>query len=134
MTMATSNTCNDARCAIHGGLFFRGREFTGTITEAKAQKTATVEWTRKHYVPKFERNEGRRSRIKVHNPDCLSAVKGDLVRIGECRKLSKTKSFVIIKKIGQDIQYLQREEALDRVDLSKRKKKEEESRIEGGQP
>ena len=120
----TPTPCNDAHCGIHGQLLWRGRSFTGTIVESKAQKTATVEWTRKQYIPKFERYEKRRSHLKVHNPACINAIKGDLVRIGETRKISKTKAFVILEKIGQDVEYLQREEALDRVDLSKRKKTE----------
>ena len=123
----TPPTCTDPHCGIHGGLHYRGRTFTGTIIESKAQKTATVEWTQKHYVPKFERLEKRRTHIKVHNPNCINAVKGDQVKIGECRKISKTKSFVILEKLGQDLTYLQREEALDRVDLSKRKKLDEDA-------
>ena len=122
----TPTPCNDPHCGIHGQIIWRGRSFIGTIIQSKAQKTATVEWTRKHYIPKFERYEKRRSHLKVHNPSCINAIKGDLVRIGETRKISKTKSFVILEKIGQDVQYLQREEALDRVDLSKRKKIETE--------
>ncbi len=120
--------CNDPHCGIHGGLLTRGRQFVGTVTDAKAQKTATIEWSRKHFIPKFERYEIRRSRVKVHNPDCVSAKKGDKVIIGETRPISKTKAFVILKQVGRDIDYLQREEALDRVDLSKRKKTEEEEK------
>lgn len=124
--MTPTPTCNDPHCGIHGQLIWRGRSFLGTIIASKAQKTATVEWTRKHHIPKFERYEKRRSHLQVHNPSCINAAKGDLVRIGETRKISKTKAFVILEKIGQDIQYLQREEALDRVDLSKRKKTQDE--------
>ena len=117
-------TCNDPHCGIHGGLITRGRRFSGTVTESKAQKTASVEWTRKHYIPKYERYEIRRSRVKAHNPECVSAKKGDKVILGETRRISKTKSFVILEKLGTNLEYLQREEALDRVDLSKRKKED----------
>lgn len=126
------NTCTDIHCSTHGKVTCRGREFTGTVLDAKAPKTATVEWTLKHYLPKFERFESRKTHLHVHNPPCINAAKGDLVRIAETRKLSKTKAFVIIKKLGEDIQYLQREQALDRVDLSKRKKAEAET--SGGTP
>lgn len=128
--MNEKTTCTDPHCGIHGGLTSRGREFIGTVTEAKAQKTATVEWTRKHFIPKFERYEIRKSTVKAHNPDCINAKKGDKVVIGESRPISKTKSFVIIKSLGRDIDYLQREEALDRIDLSKRKKTAEEEKEE----
>ena len=38
--------------------------------------------------------------MKVHNPDCINAKEGDLVGVVECRPLSKTKNFVIIRKLG----------------------------------
>jgi small subunit ribosomal protein S17 len=105
--------CTDHHCPEHGELATRGRAFTGTVIEARAQKTATVEWQRRHYLTKFERYERRRSRQQVHNPPCLDAQKGDIVRIMECRPVSKTKKFVIIEKLGQDIAFLAREELLE---------------------
>jgi len=123
--MSDKQQCTDPHCGVHGGLLSRGRQFTGTVTASRAQKTVTIEWTRKHFLPKFERYEIRRSRVKAHNPECINAKKGDKVLIGEVRPISKTKSFVILKQIGMDIDYLQREEALDRIELSKRKKAEE---------
>ena len=33
----------------------RGRTFKGKVVSSKAQKTVTVEWNRKVYVPKYER-------------------------------------------------------------------------------
>ena len=78
----------------------RGRTFTGTVVSSKSQKTATVEWNRRVYVPKYERYQNKRSRVKVHNPPELAAKEGDQVIVKECRPLSKTKHFVItqIKK------------------------------------
>jgi small subunit ribosomal protein S17 len=106
-------TCNDFHCPEHGELAARGREFTGTVIEARAQKTATVQWQRRHYITKYERYERRRSTKQAHNPPCIDAKKGDIVRISECRPISKTKKFVIIEKLGRDIAYLAREELLE---------------------
>ena len=78
----------------------RGRTFTGIVVEAKMQNTAIVEWPRKKYVLKYERYESRRTRLKAHNP--VDAKKGDIVRIAECRPISKTKHFTIIEKIGHE--------------------------------
>jgi small subunit ribosomal protein S17 len=47
-------------------------------------------------VPKFERYKKVRSKIAAYNPDCIAAKEKDIVKIGECRKLSKTKSFVVL--------------------------------------
>ena len=104
-----------------------GRKFTGTVINAKAQKTATVEWYWKKYSPKYERYEQKRTRIKAHNE--LNAEKGDKVIIQECRPISKTKNFVIVKKMGKDIDYLEKEEAVE-AGKTRIPKKEEETEEE----
>lgn len=77
----------------------RGRTFKGTVTSDKMASTVSVEWERSKYVPKYERYEKRRSRVKAHNPDSIGAKKGDYVEIKETRPISKTKSFIITKII-----------------------------------
>jgi small subunit ribosomal protein S17 len=52
-------------------------------------------------VPKYERYRRARSRIMVHVPPCMKAIRGDNVRIGECRKISKNVHFVVIGKEGE---------------------------------
>ncbi len=88
--------CSDPKCPVHGYLKVRGNIFTGKVTSAKARKTVTIERTITHFVPKFERYKKVRSKIAAYNPDCIAAKEGDVVRIGECRKLSKTKAFVVL--------------------------------------
>ncbi len=104
----------------------RGREFVGTVLKAKAQKTATVEWERKYFVPKYERYETRRSRVQVHNPTEINATHGDRVRIMECRPLSKTKKFVIVEKLGVNTDLLKKEQHMDVVERPKKKTEEGE--------
>ena len=101
----------------------RGRTFIGTVLSAKAQQTATVEWERKRYVTKYERFETRRSRVKAHNPIEINAEHGDRVKIAECRPISKTKRFIIIEKLGKNIDLLEKEQSMDEV---KHEKREEE--------
>jgi len=91
-----SIACNDPKCALHGSLKVRGNIFTGMVSSAKARKTVTVERMITHFVPKFERYKKVRSKIAAYNPDCIAAKEGDIVKIGECRKLSKTKAFVVL--------------------------------------
>jgi len=59
--------------------------------------TVVVEREYLHYVKKYNRYEKRRSRYHAHNTPCLNARVGDVVRIAECRPLSKTKSFVVVE-------------------------------------
>lgn len=92
-------SCNDKNCPFHGKICVRGRILTGDIISAKMRKTAVFNLERRHYIQKFERYETRRTKLKVHNPECISAKLGDKVRIAECRPLSKTKKFVIIERI-----------------------------------
>jgi len=91
--------CTDKNCPIHGAVRTRGRSFVGKVISSKMQRTVLIEFGRINYLPKYERYEKRRTRLKAHNPDCISATEGDIVKVVECRPLSKTKHFVIIEKI-----------------------------------
>ena len=75
----------------------RGNIFTGTVVSAKSPKTVIVERTLTHFVKKYERYKKVKSRIPAHNPLEINAKEGDTVRIGETRKLSKTKSFIVLE-------------------------------------
>lgn len=94
----TEVSCKDINCPFHGKLKMRGRAFEGEIVGDKMKKTVTVSWNRKIYVNKYERYLIKRSKVKAHLPSCIEAKKGDIVRIIECRPLSKTKKFVVVKK------------------------------------
>lgn len=78
----------------------RGNEFTGKVISAKAPKTVTILRELTVYVPKFERYKKVRSKIHAHNPEWINAKEDDIVRIGETRKISKTKSFVVTEIVG----------------------------------
>jgi small subunit ribosomal protein S17 len=75
----------------------RGRTFTGLVTSRKMPKTAKVEWERRLLIRKYERYEKRKSKITAHVPDDIEVKEGDLVTVQECRPLSKTKNFIVIK-------------------------------------
>jgi len=126
------NTCNDKKCPFHGTTRLRGLVLEGTIIKTDTHRSATFEKDRKFYINKFERYEKRRTRLHVHNPPCINAKKGDKVRIMECKPLSKTKNFVIIKKLGHDILFKQKEEALEesKVKIKKKEIKETEQKTD----
>lgn len=105
-------TCNDKKCPFHGQLKVRGRMFTGTVVSRDVHHSATIEMQRKKYIKKFERYEMRRTKLHVHNPPCLNAAIGEIVVIIESKPISKTKKFVVIKKIGDDLRYKEKTEAL----------------------
>ncbi len=94
--------CNDPKCPKCGNIKVRGNVFTGIVTSAKADKTVTVERQLVKKVRKYERYKKIRSKIHAHNSKCFSAKEGDTVRIGETRKLSKTKSFVVMDILSKE--------------------------------
>jgi len=94
---APAATCADRNCPFHGTLGVRGQVFEGKVVSTKAQRTAIVEREYSHYITKFERYERRHSRIVAYKPDCIDAKEGNVVKIAECRPLSKTKSFVVVE-------------------------------------
>mgnify|MGYP001626407420 FL=1 len=88
--------CKDEKCAWHGKIKVRGRIFEGIVVSIRPQKTAIIEREYFHYIPKYERYERRHSRLYAHLPPCMDVKIGDKVIIGETRKLSKTKAFVVL--------------------------------------
>ncbi len=99
-TKTETKDCGDVHCSAHGTISMRGRVLEGVITAARMTRTATFQMERRHYIPKYQRYEKRKTVLKAHNPPCIAAVSGDKVRIKECRPLSKTKKFVIIEKLN----------------------------------
>ena len=91
--------CTDSNCPFHGQLRLHGRRLTGVVSSARMRRTANITIESMTYAKKYERFQRRKSRLKVHNPECLSAKEGDRVDVIECRPLSKTKHFVIVRKI-----------------------------------
>lgn len=87
--------CNDPRCALHGGAKTRGAVIEGEVVSDRGRKTVVVKRDLVRYVPKYERYMRTRSKVHAHNPDCQSAKVGDWVRLEECRRVSKTKAWVV---------------------------------------
>lgn len=104
--------CKDDNCPFHGSLSVRGRQFDALVVSVKMRKTAVVESDYTRFNSKYARYEKMRRRLKAHNPTCIGANEGDLVRIIECRPLSKTKNFVIVQKYGIQKGFKERMEAM----------------------
>ncbi len=98
---APKEACDDSHCPFHGRLSVRGQVLDGTLVSLAMQRTAVVERTLLHFVPKYERYEKRRRRYLAHHPPCLKIPLGHRVRIAETRPLSKTVSFCIVEDLGE---------------------------------
>ena len=78
----------------------RGARLVGRVVSDKNKKTVVVERDVTKKVSKYKRMARGRSRIQAHNPDEIDAKVGDRVRIGETRKISKTKSWIVLEIIS----------------------------------
>ena len=92
-----AEVCDDKNCPVHGSISVRGMTKEGIIVSDKAKKTVSIEIDTIKYFPKYKRRAKSKQRISAHNPECMGGVAGDKVRIGETRKLSKTKALVVLE-------------------------------------
>mgnify|MGYP001612402883 FL=1 len=78
----------------------RGRIFEGNVIE-KFPKRIVIEFGRTIYVRKYERYAKSRTRIHARLPENMKDKIniGDLIKVQECRPLSKIIHFVVIEKI-----------------------------------
>jgi small subunit ribosomal protein S17 len=96
----TEVTCTDRDCPTHGSLKVRGRTFKGTVV-SKHDKRIAIELERMIYVRKYERYAKSKTKIHARLPACMERDVniGDLVKISECRPLSKIIHFVVTEKL-----------------------------------
>jgi small subunit ribosomal protein S17 len=93
-------SCEDTNCPNHGSLKIRGRTFEGRVIR-KLPKRVAIEFERMVYVRKYERYARFKTRIHARLPACMEneVNVGDLIKVGECRPLSKIIHFVVLNKI-----------------------------------
>lgn len=132
---APDKECTDKKCPFHGEITVKEEIFTGKVVKKDLNRSATIEWEKSSYVPKYERYEVRRKRLRVHNPACLDARVGDIVVAAKTRPLSKTKHHVIIQKTGKAIHVAAPDVGEERKTKSSRKNVPEKGEKAGlGEP
>lgn len=94
-------TENDKKCPYFGEVSIRGKLFEGYVVSDSMNRTVKVEWETMVKDTKFNRYLKKKTKVAAHNPDAISAKKGNKVLIGECRPLSKTKHFAVLKVIEE---------------------------------
>ncbi len=98
---APSKSCTDRKCPFHGDITVKKDTVQGQVIKKDINHSATIESYRLHHLPKYERHEVRRVRMRVHNPACLDAKIGAKVLAARTRPLSKTKNYVIIQIVSE---------------------------------
>src|SRR6201987_331093 len=75
-------------------------EKVGQVVSTKMQKTIVVEVSRRVPHPLYKRIIGKRKKFYAHDEQG-TAKTGDIVRIVECRPLSKLKHWNLVEVVGR---------------------------------
>eukprot|EP00823_Brevimastigomonas_motovehiculus_P001254 TRINITY_DN11765_c0_g1_i1.p1 TRINITY_DN11765_c0_g1~~TRINITY_DN11765_c0_g1_i1.p1 ORF type:complete len:156 (-),score=29.83 TRINITY_DN11765_c0_g1_i1:215-682(-) len=87
----------DKKCPFTGNVSIRGRILKGIVKSARMKRTIIVRRDFLHYIPKYQRYEKRHSNLAAHCSPCFRIKEGDKVLVGQCRPLSKTVRFNVLR-------------------------------------
>merc|ERR1712058_5392 len=95
---AIDGTYIDKKCPFTGNVSIRGRILTGIVQSMKMKRTIVIRRDYLHFIKKYQRYEKRHRNLVAHMSPCFRDVNlGDLVTVGQCRPLSKTVRFNVLK-------------------------------------
>lgn len=87
----------DKKCPWTGLVSIRGRILTGKVVSTKMTRTIIIRREYLHFVPKYSRYEKRHKNVAAHVSPAFRVQVGDTVTVGQCRPLSKTVRFNVLK-------------------------------------
>merc|ERR1711918_333328 len=87
----------DKKCPFTGDVAIRGKVLRGVVHRTFMKNTITIRRDYLHYITKYKRYEKRHKMVPAHCAPCFDARQGDEVTCGQCRPLSKTIRFNVIK-------------------------------------
>jgi len=96
---AIEGTYIDKKCPFTGNVSIRGRILQGVVKSTKMNRTIIIRRDYLHFIKKYQRYEKRHKNIAVHLSPCFRCKEGDTVIVGQCRPLSKTVRFNVLKVI-----------------------------------
>merc|ERR1711862_1029562 len=95
---ASEGTYIDKKCPFTGNVSIRGRILTGVVQSMKMKRTIVLRRDYLHFIKKYQRYEKRHKTLSAHMSPCFRDVNlGDLVTVSQCRPLSKTVRFNVLK-------------------------------------
>ena len=77
----------------------KGRTFTGTVTSSKMEKTIVVSIKTMNKHPRYKKYIRKTQKLYVHDEKCI-AKDGNVVKVRECRPISKTKCWELIEVVS----------------------------------
>ncbi|KXT11493.1 hypothetical protein AC579_2419 [Pseudocercospora musae] len=87
----------DKKCPFTGLVSIRGRILTGTVVSTKMHRTLIIRREYLHFIPKYSRYEKRHKNLAAHVSPAFRVEEGDQVTVGQCRPLSKTVRFNVLR-------------------------------------
>ncbi|KIM66217.1 hypothetical protein SCLCIDRAFT_1211446 [Scleroderma citrinum Foug A] len=94
---AIQGTYIDKKCPFTGNVSIRGRILTGKVISTKMTRTIIIRRDYLHYIPKYHRYEKRHKNLAAHVSPAFRVEVGDTVTVGQCRPLSKTVRFNVLR-------------------------------------
>merc|ERR1711913_142009 len=96
---AIEGTYIDKKCPFTGNVSIRGRVFSGTVHSKKMKNTIVIRRQYLNFITKYQRYEKRHKNLAAHMSPAFRCKEGDTVVVGQCRPLSKTVRFNVLKVI-----------------------------------
>jgi small subunit ribosomal protein S11e len=88
----------DKKCPFTSPVAIRGRVFKGVVLGAKMTRTVTLRRDYLHYIKKYNRFEKRHHNLAAHCSPAFPRIRtGDVVTVGQCRPISKTVRFNVVR-------------------------------------
>lgn len=94
---AIEGTYVDKKCPFTGNVSIRGRILKGVVTSTKMNRTVVIRRDYLRFVKKYRRFEKRHTTLSAHVSPAFRVKEGDTVTVGQCRPLSKTVRFNVLK-------------------------------------
>ncbi|KAH9982920.1 ribosomal protein S17-domain-containing protein [Lactifluus volemus] len=95
---AINGTYIDKKCPFTSEVSIRGRILTGRVVSTKMTRTIIIRRDYLHYVPNtVYRYEKRHKNLAAHVSPAFRVELGDMVTVGQCRPLSKTVRFNVLR-------------------------------------
>merc|ERR1719156_477857 len=87
------------RGAIEGDYIDKKCPLTGVVHSTKMNRTIILRRDYLHFIKKYQRYEKRHKNLAAHLSPAFRCKEGDYVTVGQCRPLSKTVRFNVLKVV-----------------------------------
>ena len=88
----------DKKCPFTSDISIRGRIMKGVVLSTKMSRTVILRRDYLHYIKKYNRFEKRHHNLAAHCSPAFPRVRtGDVVTVGQCRPISKTVRFNVVR-------------------------------------